>query len=43
MILKELIWLLAKLVQEGMSREQAIAKVARERGLNEYELRRKLL
>lgn len=42
-LLKELIWIIAKLVLAGMSREQAIAKVAKERGLNQEELRAKLL
>lgn len=42
-ILKEIIWLIAKLVLEGMSRESAIATVAKERGLDAEELRRQLL
>ncbi|MGO0063491.1 hypothetical protein ACTID9_26405 [Brevibacillus fluminis] len=41
--LNELIWILAKLVLAGMSRELAIAKVAKEYGLNQEELRAKLL
>lgn len=42
-ILKELIWIIAKLVLEGMSREQAIATVAKERGIDPEVLRSKLL
>ncbi|MDH4619994.1 hypothetical protein [Brevibacillus sp. AY1] len=42
-LLKEVIWLLAKLVLAGMSREQAIAKISKEHGLNQEELRAKLL
>jgi uncharacterized protein YoaH (UPF0181 family) len=42
-ILLEVIWIIAKLVLDGMSREQAIVTVAKERGLNQEELLRKLL
>ncbi|GED34934.1 hypothetical protein P9G84_16465 [Brevibacillus centrosporus] len=42
-LLKELIWIIAKLVLARMSREQAIAKVANEHGLNQAELRSKLM
>ncbi|QQE74174.1 hypothetical protein KDJ56_20410 [Brevibacillus composti] len=42
-ILLEVIWIIAKLVLDGMSREQAIATVAKERGLNQEELLRRLL
>lgn len=42
-ILKELIWIIAKLVLDGISREQAIATVAKERGIDQEELRAKLL
>jgi uncharacterized protein YoaH (UPF0181 family) len=42
-ILREVIWIIAKLVLEGMSREQAIEKVAKERGLDQKDLRTKLL
>ncbi|MCM3561750.1 hypothetical protein M4D57_24770 [Brevibacillus borstelensis] len=42
-ILKEIIWLIVKLVLEGMSREKAITTVAKERGLDAEELRRKFL
>jgi len=42
-ILKEIIWLIVKLVLEGMSREKAITTVAKERGLDAEELRRQLL
>ncbi|MGG0937289.1 hypothetical protein [Brevibacillus centrosporus] len=42
-LLKQVIWLLAKLVLAGMSREQAIDKVAKDHGLNQEELRAKLL
>lgn len=42
-ILKEIIWLIVKLVLEGMSREKAITTVAKERGLDAEKLRRKFL
>ncbi|WNC13035.1 hypothetical protein [Brevibacillus brevis] len=42
-ILKEVIWIIAKLVLDGMSREQAIATVAKERGIDQEELPAKLL
>ncbi len=42
-ILKEVIWIIAKLVLDGMSREQAIATVAKEQGIDQEALRAKLL
>ncbi|MGF9796876.1 hypothetical protein [Brevibacillus agri] len=42
-IVKEVIWIIAKLVLDGMSREQAIATVAKERGIDPEALRSKLL
>ena len=41
--LTDLIWPIAQLVLEGMSREQAIATVAKEQGIDQEELRNQLL
>lgn len=39
----DLIWPIAQLVLEGMSREQALAHVANEHGIDPLELKQRLL